>query len=97
MSSINKRASPSKHWLQLKHEDLQQVVNLNNYAKDNAIVLPGQKNFDGRLLPCDKNRGGASPQGIDDNTWYVKHKQHILTVSFTTTVIGTTFIDLAFL
>ena len=36
----------------------------------------------------------ASLQGIDDNTWYVKHKQHVLIIEFTSKMIGTTFIDL---
>ncbi|XP_071211410.1 uncharacterized protein [Salvelinus alpinus] len=56
MPPIKKRAGPSKHRLPLKHEDLQRVVNfINNYAEDNAIVLPGRhqghKHFGGKLLP----------------------------------------------
>ena len=57
MPPIKKRAAPSMHRLHLKHEDLQRVVNfINNYAKDNAIVLQGRhlghKHFGGKLLPC---------------------------------------------
>ncbi|KAM9421868.1 uncharacterized protein ACWYII_021765 isoform 2-T2 [Salvelinus alpinus] len=52
MPPIKKRAGPSKH---LKHEDLQRVVNfINNYAEDNAVVLPGRhphKHLGGKLLP----------------------------------------------
>ncbi|XP_045551199.1 uncharacterized protein [Salmo salar] len=55
MPPIRKRAGPSKHRLHLKHEDLQRVVNfINNYAEDNAIVLPGRhphKHLGGKLLP----------------------------------------------
>jgi hypothetical protein len=56
MPPIKKRAGPSKHRLQLKHEDLQRVVIIiNNYAEDNSIVLPGRlpghKHFRGKLLP----------------------------------------------
>ena len=56
MPPIKKRAGPSKHRLLLKHEDQQRVVNfINNYAEDNAIVLPGRhpehKLFSGKLLP----------------------------------------------
>ncbi|KAK6299988.1 hypothetical protein J4Q44_G00300210 [Coregonus suidteri] len=56
MPPIKKRAGTSKHRLHLKHEDLQRVVNfINNYAEDNAIVLPGHypghKHFGGKLLP----------------------------------------------
>ena len=54
MPPIKKRAGPSKHRLLLKHEDLQRVVNINNYAEDNAIGLqgrhPGHKHFGGKLL-----------------------------------------------
>ena len=46
------RASPSKHRLLLKHEDLQRVENfISNYEEDNTIVLPGHKHFAGKLLP----------------------------------------------
>jgi hypothetical protein len=53
MPPIKTRAGPSKL---LKYEDLQRVVNfINNYAEDNAIVLPGlhpgHKHFGGKLLP----------------------------------------------
>ena len=56
MPPIKKRAGPSKHRLDLNHEDLQRVVNfINNYAEDNVIVLPGchpgHKHFRGKLLP----------------------------------------------
>ncbi|KAM9540392.1 uncharacterized protein ACWYII_038461 [Salvelinus alpinus] len=54
MPLIKKRSGPSKRRLHLKHEDLQRVVNFNNYAEDNAIILPGRhpghKHFGGKLL-----------------------------------------------
>ncbi|KAM9479555.1 uncharacterized protein ACWYII_006685 [Salvelinus alpinus] len=75
MPPIKKRAGPSKHRLQLKHEDLQQVLNfINNYAEDNAIVLPGchpgHKRWKAADIPCDKSSDVVSLHGIDDNTCF---------------------------
>ena len=85
MPPIRKRAGPSKHRLPLKQEDLQRVVHfINNHREDYVIVLPGRhpghQHFGGKLLTSrNKSSRVTSLQGIDDNTWYVKHK-HILII-----------------